>query len=243
MPARGELPPQVAIRKDLENGSTWKHKDLARDLYKMSDVFNFYFFEKQNPTDLALPKPVIEIEPARTETLAWYRLDHSGIGLKWHIGLNERHLNRPRWSIYESLVHETVHLFQESMVEMGATDMKSCRGGYHNRDFINVAEQIGLHPKLGEGWHIRPADGQFAVLMDRYAVAPPAPVEVPKDRPKDNWWDVGAAPKPKGTSTLIKYAPENPEACERKPACAIRSGRKDLELNCGSCGNIFVAQT
>lgn len=120
-----------------------------------------------------------------------------------------------------------VHLSQEFMANNKVPGLKSCAGGYHNKQFVEICEEIGLHPRLGVGAHWRPADGQSAKLMDRYAVPPPPPVEIPKDRPKENWFDSERGSN-RGTSTLVLYTCE---ICPRKPECKIRSGRADLEID------------
>lgn len=47
---------------------------------------------------------------------------------------------------------------------------------YNNREFVDKCESIGLHPKLGEGYHLKLVDGPFAILMNKLVIEPPKEV-------------------------------------------------------------------
>jgi hypothetical protein len=75
---------------------------------------------------------------------------------------------------------------------------------YHNQEFVSACEAIGLHPAIGSGVHLRPADGLFAQFLRVYGVPEPEPVPEPKTTPKGrpvDWW---AAPEKRrrGRSTM-----------------------------------------
>jgi hypothetical protein len=124
----------------------------------------------------------------------------------------------------------------------GNERFQGCKSGYHNKQFVEIAEELGLHPLLGVGAHWRPGDGQFARLMEPLEVEKPdhAKGEFEKpDKPKDGkfWWDDNRGKK-KGTSTLTLYT--NPE-CPQPAPCKLRAGRKDLHLSCDDCSGKFQA--
>lgn len=219
--------------------SNWKHKDLVKKLYDVDAAFSYYFFSKQQDNQLELPQSVIAIADMRVETLAGYRLSYNPNGLFCEIIHNEKHLNRPFWAICESHLHERLHQLQEWCADHGDNSYKKCTNGFHNKQFVELAEDAGLHPMLGVGSHWRPGDGQFATLMDRLCIAPPVYKDVyvkPEGRPKTSWWDGGRS-KATGKSTLTLYT--NPD-CVRKPlACKIRAGRDDLDISCNRCGGHF----
>jgi hypothetical protein len=35
---------------------------------------------------------------------------------------------------------------------------------YHSKEFTEKCKSLGLHPKLGEGYHLKMADGPFEIL-------------------------------------------------------------------------------
>ena len=158
------------------------------------------------------------------------------------IGFNEHYISRPLWETLETMVHEMIHLYQEN-----TPGLQPCKHGYHNTQFVEIAEEIGLHPLLGIGAHWLPATGQFARLMARYGVERPKHAErdfaKPDGKKAPYWWDGDrhGGDKPKGKSTLILYICPD---CTRQPmGCKIRSGRADLDIKCNRCGGTFVPQT
>jgi hypothetical protein len=42
----------------------------------------------------------------------------------------------------------------------------------HNKAFTERCEQFGLHPKLGVGYHLKPADGVFKAFMAELEIFP-----------------------------------------------------------------------
>lgn len=225
--------PYSAVRGYVENGGAvgWKHKEAAQDLYSMGDVFRTYLFSPKNPGDYEMPPVLVGVEPMRYQTLAAYYLVENPVGLKYQISLNSLYIDRPKWELYETLAHEMLHLYQENH-----PDLPSCKGGYHNTNFIELAEEIGLHPALGTGCHLKPADGQFERLMERYGVNRPGYAkELPPpdlDGKWKYWWDDNRGKK-KGASTLLKYV------CDCNPPYNIRTGRKDLMALCLICNGVF----
>jgi hypothetical protein len=230
---RREQNPNSLIKDYISNGgaSDWQHKDAARELYSAEELFRYYFFQPLKEGDYSMPQSVIGIEKMHVHTLAGYYLVPNAIGLRYQISLNSLYLDRPRYSIYETLLHEMVHLYQENHPQLD-----KCTLGYHNKTFVALCEELGLHPRLGHGSHWKGADGQFETLMGRLGIEKPeeARTEVEPSKPKTNWWDIG--PKPRGRSTLVLYVNDD---CIKAPPCKIRSGRKDLNVACTDCGGTF----
>jgi hypothetical protein len=75
---------------------------------------------------------------------------------------------------------------------------------YHNQEFVSACEAIGLHPAIGSGVHLRPADGLFAQFLRVYGVPEPEPMAEPKTTPKGrpvDWW-VDPEKRRRGRSTM-----------------------------------------
>lgn len=203
-------------------------------LYELAGVFQHYFFAPRDEVQETLPQPLVAVGALRHDVLGAYRLVPNANGLPYEIILNERWIDRPDWEIAETLLHEMVHLFQEGVLKTGA------RPPYHNQAFVQVAEEIGIHPKLGEGYHLRPADGQFARLMARLGIERPdhvktAGADFVLPPGAKSWWDDDRKKtgKAKGTSTLRLYV------CECEPPHRIRVGEKNLAALCLECRGIF----
>jgi len=223
----------TVIKEYVSNGSLedWKYGNLASDLYNAEEILRFYFFQPKSDGDYIMPQSVIGFEKTHVNILAYYSLLPDSVGLKYRITFNTVHLARPIWSLYETLLHEMTHLYVENNPDLP----QHAKG--HGKLFTAWCEEMGLHPRVGTGVHWKAADGQFERLMDRWGVERPkeADVVVPKDKPKDNWWDFGTV-KPKGSSTLTLYTCEQ---CSKRPICKIRAGRKDLSISCDDCDGKF----
>ncbi len=228
-----ETNPNGYIRGYVEDGAQqWGHRQMAQTLYEWADVFRYFFFAAKDVPQRGLPQPLIAIEEMRIEILAAYRLKENPNGLPYEIIMNARYLNRPVWEILESELHEMVHLFQET-----SPVMQSCKGGYHNVQFVAICEELGLHPRLGTGAHWRPADGQFERLMERYWVRKPehayGEFASPPMEKKKAWWDEDRG-KTRGSSTLRLYI------CGCTPPFKVRTGRPDLAAICLHCEKPFL---
>src|SRR5206468_2508106 len=144
-----------------EAPTDWKYREAVQFLYGVFDSARFHFFSPRDETQLVLPQSVIAVEDMRYNTLAAYRITYNATGLPFEISMNAKWIDRPRWELCESLIHESVHLYQEwgadqGLVRSGGQPMEHCRGGYHNKQFVELCEEVGLHPLLGVGAHWRP---------------------------------------------------------------------------------------
>jgi hypothetical protein len=164
--------PQPEIRKNAETASDWEYKDEAAYLYGKAVLFKDRLLDPLHHLDRArLPEPVIAFENLRNKgTLAAFRLTRSPEGLQNGIIMNAGHYvdqegkkvwEYGRWAQLETLLHEQVHEWQQVFGQ----DPVSLRRIYHNKEFVEKCESLGLHPKLGEGYHLKVADDPFAILM------------------------------------------------------------------------------
>ena len=215
--------PQEAIRYHVEAAQDWEWHGIATELYRWSDRFSDRFFDRE------MPDIVLSFARLNVRILAGYTLKRNPQGLLYEITFNSKHLDRPLWETLETLMHEYVHLWQQNYGQHPVSR------NYHNREFVGRCERIGLHPAIGSGVHLRPADGAFAEFLKAYTVPEPAPLAEPKLGPKGNpldWWtNPEDRRRRRGRSTLAKWS------CGCQNA---RVGAKEFQACCLKCGRVFV---
>ena len=236
----GEFDPQPAVRKNAETANDWEYKEEARYLYDKAVAIRERLIDPIARIDRkSMPDPVISFDNLRNQnTLAAYRLVRNPQGLQYEIILNTEHYIEGtrrdgkegkvwrfgEWALLESLTHEQIHEWQQT----SGKDPVKLGKVYHNKEFVEKCESIGLHPKLGPGYHTRVADGNFALYMKELGIKPPT--DEPILTPKADWYKVLTWPeKPKGTSTLKKW---ECEVCHLKVRVGIKG---DPELVHDSC--------
>jgi hypothetical protein len=215
------LSPQEAIRRHVEVADDWEWQEIASQLYIWTDRFNDRFFQREMPTS------VLSFERMDYRVLAAYTLRRNAQGLLYEISFNVKHLDRPLWATLETLMHEYMHLWQQNHGQSPVTR------NYHNDEFVSACEVIGLHPAIGSGVHLRPADGVFAQFLRVYGVPEPEPLEEPKTTPKGrplDWW-ADPEKRPVGRSTMRKWSC----GCQ-----IVRVGTKEFHAQCLMCGNTFA---
>ena len=214
---------KTAVRRNAETETTWKYHDIAKRLYTFTDIFRQRLIQPiLKPDQEVLPSPVIGFDYFDVRTLAYYRLGKNAYGIDDEIIFNERHLDRPMYSILETLLHEQLHLWQQRHGE------HPVKKNYHNEEFVTKAENLGLHPFPIVGFHWKPADGLFQGLLLEHGIRKPEEVWEVEEGEKRDWW-IDPDTKKKGRSTLHKWA------C---PRCDlnIRVGvQRDIELACLPC--------
>jgi integrase len=93
----------------------------------------------------------------------------------------------------------------------------------HNKEFTERCEKFGPHPKLGEGYHLRPADGVFREFMKELGIHPAEDAaKAPMDPDMDwfRWLIKYKGQERKGNSPLKKWC--SPE-CEMNVRMGIFS--------------------
>ena len=189
------------VRQNVESAKDWQYQETAKTLYRWADRFMERFIR---PIELPgpappCPNPCLSFDRFDHRVYAFFRDSRNPQGLLYEITMNTLHLEPPLWYQLETLLHEIVHLKQQNF---GRTPMKN---NYHNKEFVEMCEGLGLHPALGPGWHARMATEPFSVLMKEYGVQRPEPdgrVAVAKPERGDYWENPD---RREGKSTLAKW--------------------------------------
>ena len=175
-----------------------------------------------------MPNTVLSFERMDHRILAAYTLRRNPQGLLYEIAFNTLHLERPLWETLETLLHEYVHLWQQN------EGLHPVQRNYHNVEFVARCEQLGLHPHIGSGVHLRPADEPLAALLEAHGLErPTVTVDVTLDdrgKPRD-WWFAAGGRGRRGRSTLSKWTC----GCQN-----VRVGTKEFYACCTRCGHAFV---
>jgi len=185
----------------------------------MAALFKDRFLDPVFLTDRnRLPDPVISFRNLRNRnTLAAYTLVRNPQGLLYEITMNTQQYKTEfkdgnetrcwqfgKWAQLETLLHEQIHLWQQNF---GKHPVKPGKV-YHNKEFVEKCESLGLHPKLGVGCHTKLADGPFSILMRELGITPPDLQKQMKELGKD-WffqWLESQDKRRKGKSTLNKWS-------------------------------------
>jgi len=209
--------PQPEVRKNAEKASDWEYAEEASYLYQKAVLFKDRLIDPLHRLDRErLPDPVIAFENLRNlNTFAAFRLTRSPEGLQNEIIMNSEHFIDKdgkkewafgRWAELETLLHEQVHEFQQVYGKDPIIPGKS--KNYHNKEFVEKCESIGLHPMLGAGCHTQLADGPFEILMKELGVEKPQGLPEPPGDLNIDWfrWFMEELGKGrKGKSTLHKW--------------------------------------
>ncbi len=238
--------PQPDIQKNAETASDWEYKEEAQYLYRMASLLKDRLIDPILHTDRKrLPDPVISFENLRNQnTLAAYTLARNPQGLLFEITMNTQHyiVNTKdpgqivwqfgKWAQLETLLHEQIHLWQQNY---GKHPYKP-GSETHNKEFVEKCNSLGLHPKLGPGYHVHLATEPFSLIMKELGNNPPNLFKKPKDWDKDwfEWWLEFWGKKRKGKSTLKKWVCPN---CDLKVRIGIKG---NPELTHNPCGEVLV---
>jgi len=231
--------PQPAVRKNAESAIDWKYKEEAAYLYRLAVIFRDRLVDPILRTDRSqVPDPVISFEDMRNNNiLAAYTLVRNPQGLLHEITLNTAHYFENegkqvwkfgQWAQAESLLHEMLHLKQQ---KYGKEPYRRGRST-HNKEFCEMAKQLGLNVVPNVGCHFAPADegSPFAILMREMGIERPADVPTFEVRGRRfDWFEIGK--KEKGRSSLTKWGC----GCQN-----VRVGTKEFYARCTRCGNEFV---
>jgi hypothetical protein len=229
--------PQPEVRKNAENAPDWEYRDEAKYLYEKAVILRERLIDPIARIDREqLPDPVIAFDNLRNyNTLAAYNLVRNPVGLKCEIIMNTQHYidaktdegkeikvwEFGRWAQLETLAHEYLHLKQQTVGKDPVVIGK--RHTYHNKEFIDMCEAIGLHPLLGHGAHTKIATEPFSLLMKELGISQPADIAKAPPDLDSAWWDWLMkfwGKEKKGTSTLSKWVCPD---CDFK----VRVGVKD----------------
>ena len=237
--------PQPTVRKNAEGAKDWEFAGEAKYLYDKAVLIRERLIDPIARIDRqAMPDPIISFDNLRNKnTLAAYTLVRNPQGLNYEITLNTEHYEQTekgvgwkfgQWALLETLAHEQVHEWQQTVGKDPCIPGKP--QSYHNREFVDKCEGIGLHPMIGAGCHLQLADGPFEILMKELGVERPNLSDKPDDLNIDwfKWLLDNLGKGRKGTSTLNKWV------C---PDCGlnVRIGIKgNPELEHKPCGEMLV---
>jgi hypothetical protein len=115
--------------------SQWHFSQLSEELYAWFHRFNEHFFDRK------LQNPVISFARTRCTNLGHFVIDRNQFGLKWNININRLYVDLPMFETLATLLHEMAHQWQQ---EYGKKKRKSSRGNYHNVEFRQKAEEMGI---------------------------------------------------------------------------------------------------
>ena len=205
---------QPAVRKNAETASDWPYKEEAAYQYRLAVIFRDRLVDPVLRIDRSqIPDPVISFDDMRNSNiLAAYTLARNPQGLMHEITFNTAHYEDKegkkvwkfgKWAQAESLIHEMLHLKQQKYGKEPYNRGKST----HNKEFCDMAKQIGLNILPNVGCHIAPADegSPFAILMREMGI--PRPTDVPTAEEtrgrRFDWFEIGK--KEKGRSSLTKW--------------------------------------
>jgi hypothetical protein len=205
--------PKPEIRKNAEIAKDWEYSEEAKYLYDKAILFKDRFLDPILHTGRGrLPDPVISFDNLRNNrTLAAYTLHRNPVGLLDEITFNtEQYEDQEdkkvwkfgRWAQLETLLHEQVHLWQQNFGEDPIKPGKV----YHNKEFVDKCEGLGLHPMPIKGCHVAVADGVFAQLMNELGIE--RPDMPPTEEIRIDWFkylEDWLGKEAKGKSTLKKW--------------------------------------
>jgi hypothetical protein len=231
--------PQKEIQKHSENAD-WEYREYSQFLYNVgSEMMARFFNGLVYPDGKKVPNPLFAFDNLRNNNvLGQYDLFPDEYGLKFKITINTAHFEDVDgkkkykygdWALCEVGLHELIHVWQQ---EGGGKDPYKGGRNSHNKEFVDKAESLGLHPVPVIGCHskVADADSPFGYLMKQFGIK--RPDDVPRAegiKIKDDWFEIGK--KRKGRSSLTKYS------------CGCQNawiGASEFAAKCNLCGNDFV---
>ena len=205
---------RTAAEPDLSGDPTDDQFGAYRAAY---DYFNERLF------DAKLPRCLLNFSRKSKRTRGFFAPNRweCGNGRTHEISLNPDLLKREPRLVMSTLVHEMDHLWQE---EFGTPS----RSGYHNRQWADKMEQIGLMPSdTGE------IGGKRTGQRMTHYIIPGGPFEAAFDAMPPEYllpWTSGGSgrtAKPKVGSDKVRYS------C---PTCGANVwGKPGLRVDCGNC--------
>ncbi len=141
------------------------------------------------------------------------------------ISLTPETLHRPDKDMLSTVVHEMVHLWQYH-------NGKPSRTGYHNQEWADMMEEIGLHPTVNGTWEGKSTGQKCTHLIvdgHRFDVAATNFLE---DRKVISWYGVVPVQKEAKNKNKILYT------CGCNPVVKVW-GKAGLSIACEICEQTF----
>lgn len=207
-------PVNVLIRSHEIQVENWELGKTAQELYTWYDRFNKEFFDSK------LGVAVLSFENSRITTLGHYVPGRNGIGIEGNINLNSRHLDRAKWCLLRTLLHEMIHQYQ---IFTNEDDSHRSHKNYHRKSFRVRAETLGI-PCDARGHSIEPPKGPFVDFLRQYGIN----IKSQKT--------IGNLPKMVGSSKLKKFS------CKCTPPINVRvADITRFSAKCNHCGGDFIS--
>ncbi len=188
--------------------------ELVGELSWWVSTFQIMFFKNQ-----PIPTPMLTFEKTRVNTLGSHRTRSDNGTARGQINLNGLHLDRPLWSILNTLLHEIVHLWEHTYVDAE----RRTKNWYHSKAFREKMLKIGIITDT-KGCHIAVTD-PFVFFLKKHGV------EVPLPANGDGTVQLPPLMKTKGQSKLKKWS------C----GCTnVRVAVRNFQARCLKCQNRFV---
>jgi len=174
--------------------------------------------ELLHPLGFKCPEIIVSVDVNNKRQLGHFKIGRDGLGLRWRISMNLRHLARAKGDVLSTLLHEMMHAWQHD----GGAPPKNPKT--HNTEFREACEQLGIPTdKQGHDCGITPG-GPFAAYLAKHKID----------------GTVGLVPKKlAGTgkgSPLKKFVC----ACEGEDLVPIRVAKVDaLDCTCNKCGEDY----
>ncbi len=234
--AANETVRRVATRGVLPKRNTFPTQ-LAKRLYQHVDWMRVELFDGK------LPEVVLSFEATNSKTLGHYVLGRNAMGLQWNVNVNRRHLKRPEQAVVATLLHELVHVWQDTYGHCG-------RPPYHNAEFQERVRALGIPTDL-RGHYEPPREASpFHNYCLRHEVAwtppppeLPAPVELATRRHFDPAPRVDEKPFDDGSYGEVPVRSGSPL---KKWTCScgvnVRVAVADFDATCNKCKTLFVLQ-
>lgn len=188
----------------------WSKRGLMEDLHIWAERFASEF-------KLKTAVPALTLDRLSRRCCGHFRRGRNGFGLLNEIAINELHISKTRyWGVLVTLLHELLHAEQEIAG-------KPSHGNYHNKEYRERAEALGLIvDHWGHTW-VAPKPTPFWDILEKYGltvpvIKEPAPVIV-------------ASP---GSSKLRLWV------CQCEKPVRVRVAVADFQARCLKCGQVFV---
>lgn len=141
------------------------------------------------------------------------------------IALTPETLNRSDKEILSTLVHEMVHLWQY-------TCGKPSRNAYHNKEWAEMMEEIGLHPTHNGQWDGKSTGQKVTHLIVEAHRFDVAAISFLEDRKVIQWFGIQQGTKEAKNKNKVLYT------CQCVPVVKVW-GKAGLLIACEMCENTF----
>jgi hypothetical protein len=164
----------------------------------------------------SIPEIIISVDVNNAKQLGHFKIGRDGLGLKWRISMNLRHLSRPKGNVLSTLLHEMLHAWQHSE----GNPPKDFRT--HNTEFRELSAELGI-PTDSKGHDLGiKADSPFEAYLKRHKI-----------EGKIGLVEKKLTGKPKG-SPLKKWSCQCP--------VNVRVAVAEFNATCNICGELFELQ-